>query len=416
MNRIFQAYLIILLVFPESSLISTAFYIKNLFLLLLIPYIWEKCKYSATLLDQERKLFLSWIVFLFYLYSVDAIKYGLYESLPIFCIAILYLLLFYTIIRFNFVKSYYKGHEILYFTYKLSLIPVALGLIQIFYPALYYQNFNSYIPFINIVSTNAPVGWIESGRITGPATLSNWLAIFIGYIMILCLYFFKITKNKKHIIYLFALYIIGIFTYTRSFIWGIFPSIIISYFIIYGFIRPKYFLTSIFLAGTFFAIFTIVLIPYLQKTHYRSGIFWDRNTGSKLSSNYYCIVGTLKKDPLFGIERSEYKQIAHTAMLKSRVDILSGYSVQETFHNQIARYFILYGIFGLLLFSIFVLNIFRVIFSIDNRDLKFVTLALFIYFLQYSLMHNTLIVIEILTLLLIAVIYRTDKIYRRELT
>jgi hypothetical protein len=265
---------------------------------------------------------------------------------------------------------------------------------------------------INLVSPNAPSLWIDSIRITGPAAYSNWFGIVAGYIMIFALFFYFRNKKKKYIAYFIILYIVGYFTYTRSFIWGIFPSILLSYFIVYGIHRFKRFIIGIITVGLLVIIASNILFPALKSSAREdAAVFWDKNTGSKLASNYYGVIGTLDENPLFGIKRSQYVSIANSTKLTMNDNVLlEDYRIQETFHNQLGRYMILYGLFGLTFLIFFIFHLYKLINSMRNPKLRFVAFSLFIFLFQYSLMHNVKFIGSITFFMFLGLVYKIDRL------
>lgn len=243
----------------------------------------------------------------------------------------------------------------------------------------------------------------ETGRVTGTYSTAIGLALVCGFAFCIC--FVRAISSTSHVsraIYLaliFLLFVVLIFSQTRSAIYGVVPAVVLGYAIAKGLRLQSILIVgflSIAIGGTFSAIEQII-----TKYSERSTFSVDGNTYAKITSNVYGVVAALHSNPLFGvpvnrrIDRAggdiadEILVRKGHAIVGDILDAKEGFRVVPTNHNEPAYFLKYYGVIGFALYIFMCWTLLKKAMSKAEFASRWILCSIVLYQLQYSLLHNT---------------------------
>lgn len=289
---------------------------------------------------------------------------------------------------------------------------------QLYKPDFKWENI---IPSNSLILSSYPIedaGDINiTNRITGPFSIAVGLPLLLGYGIIISFHKRLAINKLKSFGFSILFFVIGMFTYTRSLTFGILPSILCGAFFYKNLLNIRYIVNIMVISILLFFCFYKIYLPYTMQLDERSAKVLEANTGAKAFSNFYASVGVFHVNPIFGVPRED-----NLRMVKHGYSIISNniggeFELQNTDHNLIAYYFKYYGLLGLGLFLFFVLNLLKCILKLKPQD-RFAAISLFIFFFQYSLLHNNkffddVFLIVMLALLINLTVIESGKYYEK---
>lgn len=302
-------------------------------------------------------------------------------------------------------------------TVMVSAIPaLILGMMQIMTPSF---NVPELLPTNSLLITES----ITASYIHAESRIVGTYSIAIGYailLAILCViawaYGLVDAGTQKRVIALMFIalcFVLMIFTQTRSAIYGVLPAMLVAYFLENPKSLKKNILliagVGILIAG--FAGFQTFVTKYSE----RSEIVMDANTYYKLTANLYGTYAALHRNPLFGVPLPKSddfglaaKQQAEELIEEGRralgqvVENKHNLKLKATNHNLFAFYLRHYGLIGFVLLMVVLVKIYKKILAKQQIRDRYMLLGVFVFFLQYSLLHNTQIFEYLLIWVLLA--------------
>ena len=196
-----------------------------------------------------------------------------------------------------------------------------------------------------------------------------------------------------------GIFILIVYSQTRSAIYGL-PLAIFATYVLAGRLSSKQIaLVSAFaIMGVLgFSSFQMAVTKYSK----RSVFGMDANTYYKITSNLYGVYAALHENPLFGVQvnRDLDKTGENTRDIqlvrKGRQelgDILNlgnEYRLTATNHNLIAYYLKYYGFIGFVMLIGLMVSMYSKARRKTNTNERYAVMGTFVYFLQFSLLHNT---------------------------
>ncbi len=279
-----------------------------------------------------------------------------------------------------------------------------MGFCQVFDKSIILENI-IHIPFIGFVGDGLAGELLERGdRIIGTDTLSIGFSLLLGYLFILsCVQYLNNKKNIWHPIFMTFLFFLILETQTRSAIYGILPSIFLSYAII-----AKINIKNILIYGTIIlcVIFSFQAIQNMIVKHSdRSKVEMDVNTYAKITANIYGVYGALSRNPIIGVSKSEQAKVIIEGK-KELGTVIKKEGKEDayiTHHNLFGRYLRYYGLIGFSIFFVLVIKIFRKALNKDDLQDKLKLTAIFIYFFQFAQLHNNELLLSPIVWILLAI-------------
>ncbi len=365
------------------------------------------------LLKQPLKTFITvWIILITYVFLIDLIQNQPLQGVNDLLINLSFLLMFIAFLSLE-LKEDFHSKKFTTTVQILSALIIFIGLIQIFQPQFTYENIFSHNPIINqninYLSTNYIV---REGRITGPFNISIGYSILLGYIIIFSLIHYEQEKETRYLLLLIAASIISIFTFTRSLIYGMLPSILIGKYILNK--NGKKLIKGFGFVAISTIVFFLIITQVIEHKSERVKSFVDPGTGAKLIANYYGAIGALKQNPFFGIPFEKNIDVIFSGIEARSLDIMDNAKIADTNHNQFIWFLKYYGILGFIIFIIFNIYLLKVLFNIKNAKYKIISLIFYIFFLQFSLLHNNFFFRDFYFLTFLGVTLNRDKYFNTE--
>ena len=284
-----------------------------------------------------------------------------------------------------------KQQAIEKFIIAISSIPILFGIIQMKDKTFILPKLLKNIPGIGVYGESAY--YIQhANRIIGTENIAIGFALLLGILCII--FFFNYLKEKKKVHLLpviFICIILLVYTQTRSAIYGLVPSLFISYAVI-----NKMKLSNIILYTVLILLFVLgfgQIKELLGKHSERSTKIVDVNTYQKVSSNVWGCYGVLIESPIIGLKKKDVESAVKVGkkdlgqILSVKGDIKSS-RFTVTHHNLYAYYIQYYGLLGFMLFCFIAVAIFRKIFSKTDPYDKMKLFGIFIFFFLFVLLHN----------------------------
>jgi hypothetical protein len=366
-------------------------------------------------LFSTKKLLFWLIVLILYKFLLDSTLHFNYDFEPINT----FLKEIFVILLLPVFESVIKRKKFLLFILIFSIPAITFGILQINHPNINLDNLIPHNEFIFTPRiTNSYLN--TENRIVGTFDLAIGFALLLG---ILCIIIWsKLIMSNKMIKIAFgltiflAIHFLIIFTQTRSAIYGIIPSILLAYAIIGKNKIKKIVLVSG--LSIFMLLMSGFFYSFVLNHSARSRFEIDANTYYKITANIYGTVGAISMNPLFGVRKSilerdsigEYKKDYNKNMelikegkrkLRGIFEIDKNYKLTQTYHNLYAFYLRHYGIIGFLLLMIVIVKVYQKIKNKIQINDRYMLLGVFIFILQYAILHNTkLITLSIFWILL----------------
>ena len=271
-----------------------------------------------------------------------------------------------------------------------SIIPVIFGFIQIEDSSFILPNIINF----DFIGFSGGDGFTKnylnvSSRVVGTYNIAIGFALLLGYLIIIALSFFIYYKNIIYLLFSIIFYILIIFTQTRSAIYGIIPSLLLSYILA---ANMKFMRIVFFSICTLFILFSFSFVQsFITQISDRSYIGMDVNTYAKITSNIYGLYGSFVTNPIIGVAESYHSEavkIGRDSLGIIMQDENNNSEVFVTFHNIFGYYFICYGSVGFILLINLIYKIIIHVMSNQDEMCKFILLSLIMFFLQYALLHN----------------------------
>jgi len=287
-----------------------------------------------------------------------------------------------------------------------SIPAILLGILQINNP---YINLDNLIPNNSIFFTEKITAsyLMAENRIVGTFNIAIGFALFTGILCIICWskYFMNENMPKRvfaSISFLMLSFLI-IFTQTRSAIYGVIPSIILAYILSGENVLKKVAIASA-ISVLFLLMFGSIQTFVLRQSE-RSALKLDANTYYKITANIYGTYGALSENFFFGIKKSRSLQDSKEQYLKDYrrdlelikkgkselgniLKIKDSFKLAQTHHNLYAFYLRYYGTIGFFLLMIVLIKIYKKILAKKNVTDRYMLFGVFIFILQYALLHN----------------------------
>lgn len=387
-------YLTIFLVFALSSvyIISPKITLPRLSCTLLFFYLFTYFAVSRSTLKLKKTTnqVVFWVFILvgyraandFFLHNMSSIE-TLYEILkqtfPVFLlVAIEYLEI--------------EDKKIIITIFFASFIQISFGFIQLYNPAITINQLITQIPYLRGSELTYPY-ILQTSRISGTEIISVGYALLLGIFVIIAIAEYLRNRTQIYLIalYLFLCGVLILFTETRSAIYGIIPSIVIACFICSnpGLKRILFYSTIVI---SIIASFNLIESG-ITNIKPRAKFAIRGNTYQKLAANIYGSYAALMINPLFGVPRSKHLSIIHQGAqeLGEIIPSKRNYPLIETHHNLFGLYIKFYGLLGLFILLVLLSKIFKKIRLKSDRSIKVMLYGVFIYFLQYAMLHNNML-------------------------
>lgn len=336
----------------------------------------------------ENKKVIFWaIILLVYIFMRDSIRDNVVDAIINFmaCLNVISALAVY---EYN--PKPFNLFKVLNIIFSISVI---FGILQIFGVN---HNIGSLIPSIGFIKSQNYINiQTESGtlRISGALFSIIGFSEYLGIFIILNYYYSIITNENikyKYIryVYIIILFICLFFTQTRSAIWGLLPTMLLARIMILP-NKRKEIIKSIIILVILFGAITIFENIIKVKWHRVFNVNDDISVYSRIQSNYYGIIGTLKSNPIFGVSKEKNLELIENYSFQSDKLIIGETNVASgTSHNQLAYYFRYYGFIGLALILLLYYNIYNKIKATKYIYIKLLFITIILFDLQYNLAHN----------------------------
>lgn len=284
-----------------------------------------------------------------------------------------------------------------------ATISGAFGFIQIFYPGF---NIPSLLPSNPILITDGDAfDYIASeNRIVGTYAIAIGFALLMG-LAIVILWARNLILKKNSILTISALLVAVLFAYlilasqTRSAVYGLFPALLMAY-LIENLKNPRKMMLAIGVAFMLLVAFDGYR-EMVSNYSSRSAKGMDANTYYKITANLYGTYAALARDPLFGVPIIRSDPVAaskayYELIVEGRAEL--GEVIEDshfnqdfvpTNHNLFAFYARYYGLVGFFLLIGVLVMMFRKARRKKDISDRYLIYGVIIYFLQYSLLHNT---------------------------
>jgi hypothetical protein len=297
----------------------------------------------------------------------------------------------------------------------LSLVPMLFGTLQIFDSSLNVPALWPDLPLFHAsgLDTSTSTGaegvanYIEyTGRVVGTGNIAIGLGLLLGIVFVLAALH---TSGGRRVFLLAWTLCVLYFTFTRSAVWGITIPILVMMFWNYRLPQRRGRLIGI-LAGLALIAGGVVGVVWLSASMSvhasRLLVALDANTLVKLASAYGGIVDTLHVSPLVGIPQSDaYMSFvrAFASLPESLFPAQLTLNSTVTNHNQFIYYLRYYGLIGLALVTYLHWLVWKKINAKADPRMRLTLAAIFLYFVQYSLLHNVFLTSYTMIWLLLAV-------------
>lgn len=270
----------------------------------------------------------------------------------------------------------------------LSLVPLGMGLVQIFNPNFTLNNLWPPIPRVQVAWPTHLTELIQrTGRIVGTDNTSIGSGMLFGIVTIIG--FFKwIEKHSKIGALWFAgTSVLTLFTGTRSAIFGVHLSLFCVYWANDRRFRSAAVLPLVVLAIA--GVLYFFVLPAFGLADTRMVDWYDTSTIGKLYSNYLTARYVLVKSPLIGIPKGDVHRVIQSEFTEHYRGTFLTIRGVLTDHNQIGWMLRYYGLIGLGLFTYLCLLFVKKIKSKSSKYHRLVLMGVFVYILQYSVLHST---------------------------
>jgi O-antigen ligase len=298
---------------------------------------------------------------------------------------------------------YQRNFNIEKWIFFIALIPIIFGFFQIFDKTFILADLLN-IKHIGIYGESS--SYIKRAeRIIGTYNIAIGFALLLGFLFIIA--FSNFIENKRKILYfpmMIIFLILMLFTQTRSGIYGLFPSIFISYIIVKKTSLKRVIFYSVIILTCFLTFSQIKEI--IGNYSERSAQFVDVNTYVKISSNIWGVYGALKASPLIGVSKKELSKAVDNGKkeIGEVIDYKNRYNhTDPVYHNLFAEYLQHYGLIGFFLLIIVFLKIFKKIKNKENPFVRIKLYAILIYFIQFSMMHNNKLLLTAIIWIMLSV-------------
>ncbi len=364
-------------------------------------------------LDQPLKSFLgSWILLITYVFIIDLIHNNPIQGINDFLINASFLLMFVTFLSLK-LKEEFHSKKFIKIISILSAVIILIGAIQILFPRFTYEYLFSLNPIVHQNIDSLFSNYIaREGRITGPFNISIGYSILLGYIIIFSLIHYEEKKENKYLLLLFTASIISFFTFTRSLIYGILPSIFIGKYILNR--NRKILIRGLVFVLISSIVFFLIITQVIKHENERVKSLVDPGTGAKLIANYYGALGALEQNPFFGIPFEKNIDVIFSGLESRNPEFTNNVRIADTNHNQFVWFLKYYGIAGLVMFIVFNIYLLKVLFSIKDDRYKKISIIFYIFFLQFSLLHNNFFFRDFYFLTFLGIALNKDKYFNAE--
>lgn len=255
----------------------------------------------------------------------------------------------------------------------------------------------------------------DTGRIVGTFEIGVGFAFYLGLVFLVLFSFLLRSRFSGKVSILLGLLIVSVLilsTQTRSAIYGLFPTLILAYFLA----APKSARTIIVAVLSVSALVLSVGIFESFVTQYseRSVLGIDSITYRKITANVYGVYAALNRNLWIGIPvnrrldqggaEMEDQELLREGerLLHWELEVDETFSLAATNHNIFAFYLKYYGLIGA---ALFVLVIYAMLLKCKRKSDfsdRFMAYSVIVFYVQYSLLHNTQILEVLLVWLLIA--------------
>ena len=361
-------------------------------------------------LNPTLRIFLTvWAVMITYIFLIDFVRNKPVQAINDFLINLSFFLMFLAFIAIELNEDFHS-RKFAMLVRRLSVLIIFMGLLQVFFPRFTYENLFSHNPLINQNTNDLTTDYIfKEGRITGPFNISIGYSILLGYIIIFSLVNYEQEKKNKYLFLLISASFISVFTFTRSLIYGILPSIFIGKYLLNNHKRKLIKNLGYVAIGTI--VLFILMTRVIEHKSERIKSFVDPGTVAKLIANYYGTIGALKQNPLLGIPFEQNIDVIFAGIEISDMETKESKLITDTNHNQFIWFLKYYGIAGLIIFILFNYFLLKLILSIKKFKFKTISLLFYIYFLQFSLLHNNFFFRDFYFLVFTGIALNRDKYY-----
>lgn len=246
----------------------------------------------------------------------------------------------------------------------------------------------------------------HTGRIVGTYTTGVSFSLMLGTLFFVLMGLLRrqadilrfFIKNSMVVAGLVIIFFLILHTQTRSAIYGVPLALMVGYFLSSRrFLRKTVIaFVSLAFAISLFGVFQALVIGVSE----RAAFGMDANTYYKVTSNIYGAYAALSHDPLFGVpvnrrlDRGEGTS-DDMALVKEGRQLLGDiietdeeYRLAATNHNQFAYFLKYYGLVGFFMFLWLLFVIFKKISQKANVSERFVLMSIFIFHVQFSMLHN----------------------------
>ncbi|MEW8308759.1 MAG: hypothetical protein AB2652_06050 [Candidatus Thiodiazotropha endolucinida] len=351
---------------------------------------------------QTKKVLIVGFSLILFKYLVDSTIHiqNIFDPIKIALIEI-FALVYLPIVEWNKISN-----KVVYNTILISAIPgIIFGVIQALGANITIKSIVPNNPIV--IFEKERFDYFEhTGRIVGTFTTGVLFSLLLGTLFIILMarlwegpnYLRNYIKKILFTTILLLLFFLILYTQTRSAIYGLPASVILGYYLSSRHFVKKTFI--VLLAGAIgvfsFGTFQMLVTGVSQ----RSTLGIDANTYYKLTSNIYGVYAALARDPLFGVpvnrrlDRGEGSdddmKLVEEGRRKLGKIITTGesYQLTATNHNQIAYYIKYYGLIGFSLFILLLYVVFKKIKQKEDSATRFILMCVFVYHIQFSLLHN----------------------------
>ncbi len=385
MKKLYDITLYTIVAIPSVYLINPKLNIYRIFGTILIVYFLLNIsiKKDLNLKNTTNKIvfWAFWLIIYEFFLNIflhhQPVSEAIFQFLKEFFVILL--LIIFEYLRLNYEEKYKQ-------IIVASIIPMLIGFLEML-KRITLSDLLSFIPFI--YGPELTKEYLRTtGRITGGYGISIGFALFIGIVFILAFVQLLKTKKRYYLLFLIVSFILILYTQTRSAIYGLIPSIVLAYFIVSK-IDFKRVLVVLITTLILLFIFNITEL-WITSTIPRAKLQLEGNTYIKITSNIYGSYASLKESPFIGIPyyKHYYYIYKGASELGEFIYTSKKYSLEATNHNLFGYYIKFYGLIGFFLLLNIVIKIFHKINLKKDLYIKLFLLSSFIYFLQYSMLHN----------------------------
>ena len=386
------ATLFSIIVLPTVYLISSAFPIYRVLLLLLEIYTILLLGVSGKTFAHLKLPLLTYFVAVFlilYMLFVDLVINYYTQGVNDFINRLIVISIFPTLaLSGDTSKNTFRSIML------FSLIPLTFGFVQTINPNFTIQSIWPNIPFITpyAIQTRTAAEYIaSSSRVVGTDNLAIGLSYLLGTSMCISL---VMLKGLLRIIFILILAYVLYNTQTRSAVYAI---AIVAFYFAYSIVKGHqfgrvFYVLIIILSGHFIMSSFVANEPTNEVNRLVNP--FDNNTYGKIISAYIGVTSTLKTSPIFGISRDQLQQQimdSYATMNYLFLDQNLSVDAMITNHNQFVWYLRYYGIIGAVGILALHVCIWKLIGLKSGRE-NLLLRMIFIFTVLFSLMHNTNII------------------------